>query len=339
MKKVDRPPRLSLRNNIIIGFCCLIVIWDVIIVNITVHVLRGTLIRQGIQAGIIEDILRRFILVGNGSIFMGAILAAGIGWIFAKAITRPVRALTRAMTEVSPGSLPVEIKANFNAGDEYGRLMEAYNAMVRQSALSRKHIEENRNNLERLVAQRTTELTRINHDLEKAVNELQKEKGFSKVISENIEDSLMLLSPDFKIIWANKSAREMIGGDEGAILGRYCYEATHHLSECCPPPHDECPVLEVLKTGLPATYVHTHFGDDGKEAYVEASAYPVKDKSGNVVQLVYVTRDITQKAAMLKNLSRKVNSLERFNKLAVDREMKMMELKRRIRELEEKAGK
>jgi hypothetical protein len=58
---------------------------------------------------------------------------------------------------------------------------------------------------------------------------------------------------------------------------------------------------------------------------------------------VYVARDLTERkkaekqiSVTNKELENKVDELERFSKLSVGRELKMIELKERISELEEK---
>jgi len=51
-----------------------------------------------------------------------------------------------------------------------------------------------------------------------------------------------------------------------------------------------------------------------------------------------IIRDITERKKMEEELQKKMHDLERFNKLAVGRELKMIELKKRIKELEARLG-
>jgi hypothetical protein len=48
--------------------------------------------------------------------------------------------------------------------------------------------------------------------------------------------------------------------------------------------------------------------------------------------------DTTQRKKVEEDLNKKMTELERFNKLTVGRELKMVELKNRIKELEGKLG-
>lgn len=117
-------------------------------------------------------------------------------------------------------------------------------------------------------------------------------------VTEGIDEGIMLLDKGFKIIWANKKQRELYG----EIEGDYCYHATHKRDSPCEPPHDTCPVYDVLKTGKSSIVIHTHFDRDGKETFVEVSAYPIRDESGEIVQFVHVSRDITERKRMQDEL-------------------------------------
>jgi len=84
---------------------------------------------------------------------------------------------------------------------------------------------------------------------------------------------------------------------------------------------------------------------DGTLVVVEGSNNPIIDGSGKITGFLAIHHDITnrKKAEEEKNkldmeLHKKVDELEKFNQLAVGRELKMIELKKRINELEGKSG-
>jgi PAS domain S-box-containing protein len=74
----------------------------------------------------------------------------------------------------------------------------------------------------------------------------------------------------------------------------------------------------------------------GQERIMLFSAETV-DMEGRKV-IINVAKDITERINMESELKRKIEELEKFNKFAVGREVRMIELKNRIRELEEKLG-
>lgn len=72
---------------------------------------------------------------------------------------------------------------------------------------------------------------------------------------------------------------------------------------------------------------HTHEGSI-RNACLETIA-PVKNEKGEIYAVFGVSRDITEK-------NKTEEELRRFNKLAIDRELKMIELKQKIKDLENK---
>jgi PAS domain-containing protein len=76
---------------------------------------------------------------------------------------------------------------------------------------------------------------------------------------------------------------------------------------------------------------------DGTEFPLELSLSSVMIQ--NQWHAVGIARDISERKRTEENLKEKIDKLERYKKVTVDREMKMMDLKKRITELEEKSMK
>jgi predicted nucleic acid-binding Zn-ribbon protein len=51
---------------------------------------------------------------------------------------------------------------------------------------------------------------------------------------------------------------------------------------------------------------------------------------------VHIAKDISEMKSMQEKLEKKVKDLEIFQKVAIDRELKMVELKKKISQLEER---
>lgn len=75
---------------------------------------------------------------------------------------------------------------------------------------------------------------------------------------------------------------------------------------------------------------------DGRLVTIRGSASPIVDDSGAIIGFMDVQRDVTQQKLTEEALKATNAELETFNKFAVGRELKMIELKKRIKELEEK---
>jgi len=121
-------------------------------------------------------------------------------------------------------------------------------------------------------------------------------KEFNEGIVNSIGETLLVIDPnDYKIITANEAALKQLKLRKEELIGKTCYEATHHRSTPCKPPHHICPIQEMLRTGRPVTLEHTHFDKGNNEIIVEVSAHPVTNQEGKIVHFVHLARDITER--------------------------------------------
>jgi PAS domain S-box-containing protein len=88
--------------------------------------------------------------------------------------------------------------------------------------------------------------------------------------------------------------------------------------------------LSIKKEGntLVSESHHPHLGDGG--LYLSGNASLIYDAAGQVAGAIESLRDITERRHMETDLKRNVEELERFNKLAIGREIKMIQLKEEI---------
>jgi len=91
--------------------------------------------------------------------------------------------------------------------------------------------------------------------------------------------------------------------------------------------------LSVKKEGknLISESYHEHLGDGG--IYLSATAGLLYDADGKIAGAIETLRDSTGHKHMEKDLRRNLEELELFNKLAIGREIKMIQLKEEINEL------
>lgn len=78
---------------------------------------------------------------------------------------------------------------------------------------------------------------------------------------------------------------------------------------------------------------------DGSYRYLESNAVPILTVQGELRGFRGVDRDITERKLAEEKLKKKNEDLETFNRLAVARELKMVELKKEINQLLQEAGK
>lgn len=136
---------------------------------------------------------------------------------------------------------------------------------------------------------------KMNSSLIKEQLELKEVKATLENITQGIAESIMLISKDFRILWANRAFIEESGYNPEEIVGASCYSITHRRDAACEFPLHTCPLQESVQTGKAVTVLHTHFDKKGEKKFIEVSVYPVKDKEGRAFEFVHVSRDITER--------------------------------------------
>jgi PAS domain S-box-containing protein len=142
-----------------------------------------------------------------------------------------------------------------------------------------------------------------------------------------------LVDKDDNILDVNKAACEILELPKEEIVGRNFWD---FLDE------ENREILReqnrIRKKGKQSIYEISLMRPDGTIVPCLNNAAPLLDKDGNVVGSFGMTTNITERKQMEEDLRRNVEELERFNKLAIEREMRMIQLKKEINELMSQLG-
>ena len=118
---------------------------------------------------------------------------------------------------------------------------------------------------------------------------LEKERNFLHATLESLHDPFYVIDAQtYQIVLANSAARE-----KGAPGATTCFALSHHRDTPCSEDEYPCPLQQVLSAGEPYTVEHIHYRADGTPYYVEVHGYPIRDESGQVVQVVEYAVDIS----------------------------------------------
>ncbi|MBI5640603.1 MAG: PAS domain S-box protein [Nitrospirae bacterium] len=146
-----------------------------------------------------------------------------------------------------------------------------------------------------------------------AEEELRRSHEFSRVILNSLNDAVSIVDvKDFSIVSVNRTFLDEVGMDKEDVIGRTCYAVTHHLPSPCSSEDHFCPLIETRTTGMHTVAEHQHFHKDGKRVYVEVSASPIRDKDGEIIQIVHASRNITERKLAEKAIR---ESEERFRQI------------------------
>ena len=121
-----------------------------------------------------------------------------------------------------------------------------------------------------------------------------KGKNFLETIVNGIEDHMMVIDLDYRIIEVNRALLEMVGLRREEVVGKHCYEVSHHLQKPCASPDHPCPLKDAVVSGKAASTTHVHFDKEGREHYIHVVCHPLFDEDGKVNRVIDLSRDITK---------------------------------------------
>jgi PAS domain-containing protein len=190
--------------------------------------------------------------------------------------------------------------------------------------------------LEGRVAEQTAEIRRTHESVDAERRRLLD-------VLETLPAYVVLLTKDYQVPFANRFFRERFGESHG----RRCFEYLFNRAEACP----GCETYKVMETHAPHHWEWT--GPDGRN--YDVYDFPFEDSDGSplILEMGIDVTEVKRAEAALKDinatLERRVaertaelretnDELARFNRAAVGRELRMIELKTEINELLAKAG-
>lgn len=139
-------------------------------------------------------------------------------------------------------------------------------------------------------------------------------RDYLETIMNSIQDELLVIDRDFRVIKANDAVKKRIGVNPE---GRFCYTISHLLERPCDEDKEiKCPVKMVFNTGIPFVTEHEHKDASGKSHVYESIAYPMREEDGNIESVIEFTRDITEKKSIEEELRKKNRELGLLNEIS-----------------------
>jgi len=184
----------------------------------------------------------------------------------------------------------------------------------------------------------------IDRTAQKRAEEILKnsEQRLAQIIN-FLPDPTWVIDSDGKVVTWNQAMENLTGIASADMIGKGNYEyALPFYGERRPilidlvrewNPEYEKKYLSIKKDGnkLVSESYHPHLGDGG--LHLSGNASLIHDAAGEVAGAIESLRDTTESKRMEAELRRNVEELERFNKLAIGREKRMIQLKEEINEL------
>jgi len=166
-----------------------------------------------------------------------------------------------------------------------------------------KELRRHREELENLILERTIELTSANAKMRREMDErletnrrlADSEREYRilsqefNVLLDAIPDSILLLSRDLKVLWANRGAASGLNDDSNHmnLNGAHCYDVLEDSSTPC----DKCHALECFRSG---EAVRAEFSSRKGRVW-DVNAFPIKGDNGETEKVIMISRDITER--------------------------------------------
>jgi PAS domain S-box-containing protein len=146
------------------------------------------------------------------------------------------------------------------------------------------------------------EIARISGQKNQIDNTLEKTRTMYKTaINGLIHEDVLVIASNYQILDINAALLKKIGLKRDEVIGRNCFEITHHYDSPCSDENCPCPLNETIASQKPATATHVHLDKNNRELYMSISCYPLLGKSG-VLGAIELSRDITKEINMQKSM-------------------------------------
>ena len=150
-------------------------------------------------------------------------------------------------------------------------------------------------------------------------------------IFQALGNAVIIIDPEFNILDANRPVMAATGMSAKELTGRKCYEISHRTTE----PPENCPAKKLMAS---KDYKPVENDMEALGGIFLVSCTPVIE-DGDLVKIIHTMTDITERKRAEEKLEKKIEELRRFNEMTVERELKMVELKKEINSLLRGVGK
>ena len=130
-----------------------------------------------------------------------------------------------------------------------------------------------------------------------------------ETILNGIQDFIMVITPDRKILEINESFIKTINYPREEVIGRKCYEVFQRVTRKSSNCSAVCPLTDVIRNKRPSQKILTRVGPDGKPRYSELTVFPIWEKDGKISKFIEISRDITKRKKEEEEITRRLEQM------------------------------
>jgi two-component system, sensor histidine kinase and response regulator len=239
------------------------------------------------------------LLIGYLFFFALIVVAVSLGaYAMAGRLQRPISNPILELawtTKMVTGSRDYSIRAGKHSEDEVGVLIDGFNEMLGQIQKRDAELSHAREDLERRVDERTTELEQQVADRQRAQEALRESEGRIRLLLDSTAEAIFGIDRDGRCSFCNPATLRLLGYETSeALLGKDAHGLMHHsYADGASYPIEKCPMVDSRSKGIGVhSDAEVFWRADGSSFPVEYWAYPIR-KEGEVVGAVITFLDIT----------------------------------------------
>jgi PAS domain S-box-containing protein len=138
-------------------------------------------------------------------------------------------------------------------------------------------------------------------ETKKIEEDLRQERDMLEAVTENLDAGLLLIGRDYRVLWANKTLTSKFD-----LKNKFCFSVLNNSNTLC---HD-CGVKKVFEDQAETdSHEYCQRTNQDKPIWIELTATPIKDSTGQVIAALELAVPITERKKMEQTLR---ESEERF---------------------------
>jgi len=113
-----------------------------------------------------------------------------------------------------------------------------------------------------------------------------------------LEESIAIITPKYEVLFLNRGAEKRFNKSCEEAIGKRCFLELGGLSAPCA----HCALRRVVETGVLQQVEFTSIDEESQRREYEQYHYPLNDQGGNLLAVVEITRDITERRMFERQL-------------------------------------
>ena len=189
-----------------------------------------------------------------------------------------------------------------------------------------------------ITSNNKTLLCSIIHDIterKQAENALSKKEAQLRTLVQTLPDLVWLKDCNGVYLSCNHRIESLFNTKEIDVLGKTDYD---FIDKTTADFFREKDLATMTNNTVMINEEEIIFANDGHTEILETYKTPMRDSEGNLIGVLGIARDISNRKNAEKELIAKMEEMQRFQNLTVNREIAMIELKKEVNELLNKFG-